>query len=365
MDPRVVKLAQLLVNYCLELKEGQILRIQAETVSYPLIRAVFEEAINVGAQPYVATSFPDLEEYLLRHGSETQLGWLSPITKTEISSVDAWLVIWGSHNTRYLSGVDAKRQAVKQHARGPIVKKLFKRIADGDMRWVGTQFPTLADAQEAEMSLRDYEDFVFRAGHIHTRNPVDRWMKMKEEQERLVAQLDRLDQIHVRSDRVDLKLRVGGRHWISCHGTQNFPDGEIFTGPIENATEGSVRFSYPAVYHGRAVNDVELTFKKGRVVSATASQNETFLTEMLGMDPGASRLGEFAIGTNYEIKRFTRNTLFDEKIGGTFHMAVGASFPESGGRNKSALHWDMVCDLTAGEIEADGKTIYRNGKFVI
>ena len=247
----------------------------------------------------------------------------------------------------------------------PVMQKFFKRFAAGELRWVGTQFPTLADAQEAEMSLSDYENFVYGAGHIDAKDPVAHWKKVAREQARVIKILNRFDKIHVRADGTDLKLRVKGRKWINCAGTENFPDGEIFTSPIENTAEGYIRYSFPAVYGGREVQDVRLEFKKGKVVAESAGKNQDYLTAMLNMDKGARFLGEFAIGTNYQIKRFSKNILFDEKIGGTCHLAVGQGIPEAGGKNQSGLHWDMVCDLKKGEITADGKVIYKNGKFTI
>lgn len=365
MDPRVKKLAQVLVHYSLKIKKGDLFKIQGEITTLPLIEAAYEEAIKVGAFPYVQIKLPNCEETYYRHGTDEQLSFISPLAKLEMDKMDAYLTIWGNQNTRYLSGVDPKRQAFQRKSMRPIIEKMFSRISRKELQWVGTQFPTAGDAQDADMSLADYEDFVYGAGHITSADPLKHWQKIQKEQERLVKILNRVDQLHVRSNDTDLKLRVKGRKWISCHGTENFPDGEIFTGPIENSVEGHIRFTYPAVYMGREVVDVRLELKKGKVVKETAAKNLEYLKEMLNMDPGARFIGEFAIGTNYEIKRFSRNTLFDEKIGGTCHMAMGASIPESGGKNKSSLHWDMVCDLHKGEITADGKTIYRNGKFVI
>ena len=366
MDIRVKRLASLLVNYSVELKKGELLRIQGESVTLPLIKAVYEEALKVGAYPYVQLRVPVCEELMLKHGTDEQLSFINPMTKLEAGRMDAFISFWGTENTKYLSGVNPQRQAFQRKAMRPVIQKLFARMGTKSLKWCGTQFPTLADAQDAEMSLTDYEDFVYGAGHVDTSDPVKHWLTVKKEQERLVKILDRIDQLHVRSKDTDLKMRVKGRRWISCHGTENFPDGEIFTGPIENSVEGHIRFSYPAVFAGREVHDVRLTLKRGKVVKEEASKNLDHLTAMLNMDAGARFVGEFAIGTNYEIKRFSRNTLFDEKIGGTCHMAVGASIPESGGKNKSSLHWDMVCDLRQGsEIVADGKTIYRNGKFTI
>jgi aminopeptidase len=365
MDPRIKKLAHVLLNYSITLKKGQLFKIQGEVAALPLMKAAFEEAVKIGAYPFLQIRVPDNDEAFFKHATDEQLAYISPMTKLEMDKMDALLSIWGSENTRYLSGVDPKRQSLQRKQMRPVMEKLFKRIADKSLSWVGTQFPTLADAQEAEMSLSDYEDFVYNAGHINMPDPVKHWQKIEIEQDRLVRILNEVDQVRLRTDDTDLKLRVKGRKWINCHGTENFPDGEIFTGPIENTVEGHIRYTYPAVYMGREVVDVRLEFKKGQVVRETAGKGLEYLKAMLDMDKGARYVGEFAIGTNYEIKRFTRNTLFDEKIGGTCHLALGASITESGGKNKSGLHWDMVCDLRQGEISADGKVIYRNGKFAI
>ncbi len=366
MDQRISRLAHLLVHYSNEIKKGDLLKIQGEAVTLPLINAIYEEAVKVGAYPYVQIRIPECEETILKHGNDDQLSFISPLTKLEVDKMDAYISIWGSSNTKYLSGVKPERQAFQRKAMRPVIHKMFTRMGNKSLRWCGTQFPTLADAQDAEMSLTDYENFVFGAGHVDTPDPVKHWLTVKKEQERLVKILNRIDKLHVRSNDTDLKMRVKGRKWISCHGTENFPDGEIFTGPIEDTVEGHIHYSYPAVYVGREVTDVRLTLKKGKVVKEEASKGLEYLKAMLDMDKGARYVGEFAIGTNYEITRFSRNTLFDEKIGGTCHMAVGASIPESGGKNKSSLHWDMVCDLRKGsEITGDGKVIYRNGKFTI
>jgi len=366
MDPRTKKLAKLLINYSLELKKGQLLRIQGEIATIPLMQAAFEEALAVGAHPYSEIMLPDQSEVLLKRGTDEQLKHMSRFSKIEMNELDALLVIWGSQNTKYLSGVNPERQVFRQKSKRQVFGNMLKRIASGSLKWVGTQFPTQADAQEARMSLSDYEDFVYEAGHINSANPVSHWKKVQKEQQRLVKILNRFDRIHVLGNNTDLKLRVKGRKWVSCHGDQNFPDGEIFTGPIENSAEGVISYSYPAVYSGHEVEGIRFEFKKGKVINESAARGKEFLTQMLNMDKGARYVGEFAIGTNYDIKKATRNTLFDEKIGGTCHLAVGASLPESGGVNKSALHWDMVCDLKKNsEITADGKVIYRNGKFTI
>jgi aminopeptidase len=366
MDPRIQRLARTLIQYSIGLKKGQLLKIQGEAVAMPLIKAVFEEAVKVGAHPYAQVRIPDNEETLLKYGSDAQLKYISPSVRSEVAKIDALVAIWGTENTKYLSGVDPKRQALSRKSRGPLVKKMFKRIADKTLSWVGTQFPTLADAQEATMSLSEYEDFVYKAGHVDRPDPVKHWKKVAKDQARLARILNRIDRLRIRADGTDLRMRVKGRKWVNCAGTENFPDGELFTSPIEHTVEGHIRFSFPACFMGREVEDVRLELRRGRVVKESAAKNEGFLKAMLDTDKGARSVGEIAIGTNYDIKRFSKNTLFDEKIGGTCHMALGASILEAGGKNHSAIHWDMICDLKkGGEIEADGKVIYRNGKFKI
>jgi aminopeptidase len=343
-----------------------LVKIQGEPAALPLITAVYREAVKVGAHPYTMVKIPDTEEILLKYGNDDQLKYFPPMTRLEVNKIDALVVCWGTENTKYLSGVDPKRQAFARKSMGPLIKRLFKRMADKSISWVGTQFPTLADAQEADMSLAEYEDFVYNAGHVNAKDPVKHWKKVAREHNRLIRILNRTDQLHIRANGTDLKMRVKGRKWINCAGTENFPDGEIFTSPIESTVEGHIQFSFPACYGGREVENVRLDFKKGRVVGHTADKNADYLGAMLDMDRGARSVGEIAIGTNYDIKRFSKNILFDEKIGGTCHLAVGASIPEAGGKNHSALHWDMVSDLKkGGEITADGKVIYRNGKFTI
>jgi aminopeptidase len=366
MDNRVESLAKILVNYSLAIKPGQLFKILAEPVGEPLVKAVYNEALKIGAHPYATLDLIDLRESLLRHGTDAQLTYISPVKSFEIEKIDALLTIWGSTNTKYLTGIDPSRQKLASQAARPLMERLLAREADGSLKWCGTQFPTAAHAQDAEMSLVDYEEFVYRAGHVYESDPINYWKKVETEQERLVNILDRVEFIHLQSGESDLTLNVKGRKWINCCGRVNFPDGEIFTSPIEDSANGTIKFTYPAFYTGREVAGVRLTFKDGVITGASAEKDEKYLLNMLDIDEGARRIGEFAIGTNYEISKFTKNTLFDEKIGGTCHLAVGASLPEAGGLNRSGIHWDMVCDLkNNGEISADGKVIYRNGKFAI
>ncbi|HOP08164.1 MAG TPA: aminopeptidase [candidate division Zixibacteria bacterium] len=365
MDPRLQKLAEVLCRYSLKLKKGQTLKIVGGVVTLPAIKAVFREAIEIGAHPYVQVRIGDNDETLLKYGSKDQLTWIPPFARMEINKIDAYLMFWGNENTRNMAGVDPKKQALARQASRKIMERFYERHSMGELRWCGTMFPTNADAQEADMSLSDYEDFVYRAGNLHKTDPVKHWNKVRTEQDRLIKIMNRFDRIHIEAPGTDLQLRVKGRKWINCSGHENFPDGEIFTSPIEDTVEGFITYSFPAIYMGREVENVRLEFKKGKIVNETAEKNQKYLTAMLDMDRGARYLGEVAVGTNYEIKQFSKNILFDEKIGGTCHLAAGNSFSEAGGKNKSGLHWDMICDLKKGQITADGKVIYANGKFKI
>jgi aminopeptidase len=250
-------------------------------------------------------------------------------------------------------------------SQGKITQRFSKRAAEKKLFWVVTQYPTNASAQDAGMSLTDYENFVFSACMVDKKNPIAEWRKVSKYNERLIKYLKRKKKIRITAPDTDFSFNVAGRKWINCDGKNNFPDGEVFTAPHENSAQGHVRFSFPAVYGGREVLDVRLEFKNGKAVKANAEKGVDFLNAMLDMDRGSRFLGETAIGTNFEIKQFTRNILYDEKIGGTFHMALGNSYPESGGKNKSALHWDMICDLRKGGcIYADGELFFKNGRFL-
>jgi aminopeptidase len=269
-------------------------------------------------------------------------------------------------NTRAMSGVDPARQAFFQQARTELTQTFLQRAAEGSLRWTLTLYPTEAYAQDAEMTTEEFAAFVLRAGKLDAADPIAAWRAQQAENQRLIAWLAGKREVRLRGRDTDLTLAVEGRTWINSHGKRNFPDGEVFTGPVEDSVDGHVRFSYPAVSQGREVADVRLRFHGGRVVDASAARNEEYLVRMLDADAGARVLGEFAFGTNFAIERFTKNILFDEKIGGTVHMAVGAGYPDSGSVNKSAIHWDLICDLRdGGRVEVDGEPFLVDGRFVV
>ncbi|CAN5463362.1 aminopeptidase [soil metagenome] len=365
-DPRLEKLADVIVNYSVGVKAGQLVRISGAHVALPLIKELYRKVLTAGANPFVRLSAEELEEIFLKNANDEQLKFLNPVGMYEIEQVDCTIGLWASENTKAMSNVDAKKIGLSSAARKPIMERYMNRAAEGSLRWVGTQFPTLASAQDAEMSLAEYEDFVFNAGMLDRADPVAAWKAMSERQQQLADYLNGKSDYHVvAANGTDVRMSVAGMKWINCDGHENFPDGEVFTGPVIDSVNGQINFSFPAVHHGRECDGVKLTFKNGKVVEASADKGKDFLYHMLDMDGGSRFLGECAIGTNYNITRYTRNTLFDEKIGGTVHFALGAGYPETGNTNQSGLHWDMVVDLRpGGRIESDGKVINENGRFI-
>ncbi|HOW17494.1 MAG TPA: aminopeptidase [Phycisphaerae bacterium] len=368
-DPRIDKLANVLVNYSVAIRKGDLVRISGPAIAEPLIVAIYREVLAAGGNPFIRMAPEECQEIFLKHASRNQLTFVSPLARQEVSTINASIGIWGDENTKALTNVDPRRQAIVSRARKPLSDIFLKRAAlkgKAKLRWTGTMFPCNAAAQDAEMSLAEYENFVYGAGKLDAKDPAAEWRRLSIGQQRLCDVLNKAKEIRFTTPQgTDLRLGVTGRRWINCDGHENFPDGEVFTGPIEDATEGVVCYSFPAVHGGREADGIRLKFRAGRVVEATATKGEDFLIKMLDMDKGSRILGEIAIGTNYAIQRYTKNTLFDEKIGGTFHAAVGAAYPETGGKNQSGLHWDMVCDLRrGGRIEIDGRLISRDGRFL-
>jgi aminopeptidase len=365
-DPRVAKLADLLVNYSLELRPGQIVRLDGGTVAAPLVRELYREALRAGAYPRTRVEVEGIDVIAVRDASEEQLTFVSEIDRFEIDHVDAIVTIWADRNTRALSQADPQRVSKKIAARRQLTNRFWERIDEGNAKWVGTRFPTDAHAQDAEMALAEYEDFVYGACHVRgNEDPVAHWRAVSLELNQRARELNTFTEVRVVGPDTDLRINVAGREWLAADGRLNMPDGEIFTSPVETSTEGEIRFSFPAIFQGRGVEDVRLRFEGGRVVRAEAGNGNEFLQSLLDMDEGARILGEVAFGLNYEIDRFTRDILFDEKIGGTMHFALGSSFKKLGGRNESGLHWDMICDLRAdGEVYADGELVWKAGRFL-
>lgn len=364
-DIRVTKLANLLVNYSLEIKPGQKLQISASPLARELTLAVFEEAIKAGAHVLIEQPLDEAQEIFFKYASDEQLDFVSPLEKLVTETFDATLYIGASQNRRLLSGVDPKRMARNNKANTELMKSFMERSARKELHWCGTIFPNNANAQDADMSLRDYTEFVFGAGMLNEDDPVAFWKAVGQRQNHLVDWLNGHNHAVLKGSNIDLTLSIKERTFLSADGKVNFPDGEIYTGPVENSVNGWVRFKYPAIYMGQEITDIELWFEDGKVIKEKASKNQELLTSNLNTDDGARYIGEWGIGTNYGITKFTKSMLFDEKIGGTIHFAVGASYPETGGKNESALHWDMLCDMAESQVTLDGDLFYKDGKPVI
>jgi aminopeptidase len=365
LDSAVQRLGRLLVDYSARVGEGDLVLIEAPMLAEPLVREVYRRALEAGARPRTRIGLPGLLETLLFEGSEEQLEWENPARMEDIERADARIVISAPSNTKSLTSVDPKRQARYARAHERMKHRYLERAAAGELRWTVTAYPTNAAAQDAAMSLADYADFVYRAGFVDDEDPPARWREFGERLDRIAAFLREKRELRIVADGTDLTFGVEGRSWIPSKGHENLPDGEVFTAPVETSLEGEIRFTYPAVYQGREVEDVRLRFEGGEVVQASAAHGQELLEAMLQVDDGARRAGEFAFGLNPAVGVFTRNILFDEKIGGTVHLALGTAYPECGGTNRSGLHWDMICDLRTGsEVYADGELVYRDGAFL-
>jgi aminopeptidase len=365
-DSRTQNLAKILVGYSTKVKAGEVVAIDGETAAAPLLLAVYEEVLKAGANPIMNVALDGQIAAYFKHAADKQLEWISPFADWMVDNADVRIAIGASTNTRELSGVAPEKQMLRQSVTGELMQRAMKRSADGDFRWVYTLYPTSAYASEAEMSLADYEDFYYGACLADGDDPLGAWKAASQECERLAGWIEGHEEVRITAPGTDITLGIAGRTFIPCDGEHNMPDGEFFTGPVEDSVEGEVSFHLPAVIGGREVSGVKLRFESGKVVDATAERGEEFLLKLLDTDAGARTLGELGIGTNFGIDRGTREVLLDEKIGGTVHMAVGASYPESGGTNESAVHTDLVCDLRlGGKLEVDGVVMQEDGKFVV
>lgn len=366
MDPRISKLADILVNYSTEVKPGDKVAIRGDLLALPLLNEVLRYTLRAGGLPTIVLDSDEFMETFFSEAGPAQLKYVTPVEKIVNEDMDVIIFARASENTRALTGVQPDKQAAYQTALRPWREMRMDRSAEGNLRWVLTQFPCSAYAQEADMSLEEYENFVYGATFADQEDPVKHWLDIAEMQQRLVDWLAGKDKVVVRGPNVELDLSIKGRTFINSAGKRNMPSGEIYTGPVETSVNGWVKFTYPAVREGREVEGVEFTFKDGKVATAKAKKNEAYLHSQLASDKGASYLGEFAVGTNYGIQRFTKNILFDEKIAGTIHMAVGAGYPDTGSKNRSAVHWDFICDMrTDSEIHVDGELFYKDGAFTV
>lgn len=358
------RLADILVNYSTRVKPGDIVGLRAHDGGEQLLKELYHATLAAGGHPFALTMYGWSDFLLYKYGSDAQLDFVHPAYEWGVERVDVRIEIEAHRNTQIFATLDPTRVQRHRLAGKDLSARFWERTANGALRWCAVQLPTESSAQTAEMSLDEWEAFVFGAMWLDDPDPVARWREMSEQQQRWVDWLKGRTIIQVQGKDVDLELSIKERMFMKGDGTGNFPDGEIFTSPVENSANGWVKFTYP-VNLGSEVSNIEFQFENGRIVRAHATKNEDALLTLLNTDEGSRYLGEVGIGTNPRITRYSNNTLFDEKILGTFHLAVGRSFSEVGGKNESAIHTDFVCDLRDGEILADGQVFYRNGAFVV
>lgn len=366
VDPRVSNLAKLIVNYCVDLKKGEEVVVNATVEAVPLVRELMRYIVEAGAYPVIINlSDESITEAFYKYAPKEVLEHVSPIEKELISRINASISILAPSHTKPLVNIDPDKLRMRSVARKEITSIYLERSAKGELKWVIAPYPTRAMAQEAGMSISEYEDFVFHATFADSEDPVGAWEGIGERQRKIAELLNKAHEIRYNGNGIDLYIRVDGRKWINDDGHYNMPGGEVFSAPIEDSAEGFVNFDYPAIWRGVEVEGVRLVFRKGEVVEASARKGEAFLKKMLEADEGARRIGEIAFGLNYNITRFTKEILFDEKIGGTIHLALGSAYPETGGLNKSSIHWDMIKDMGDGRVYVDGELLYQNGGFLL
>lgn len=356
--------ARLLSEYCLQLKKGDKVFVQSSFLAEPLLRAFYKEAIRVGAVVEFHLSFDQMDEIFYEYADEDQLKFISPGFVHAMSHFDAYLHIrapYSLHNEK----MDAEKWRIRSEAQKPVLQHYFERIGNGTMRRCLCQYPTLANAEMAGMSLEEYGDFIATACKLHTDNPIKAWENVRDTQQKYVDYLDKVSEMRYVSDKMDVSFQVAGRKWINSDGRKNMPSGEVFSAPIEDSVQGTAYFDFPANYMGKKISGITVFVENGLVTSWLAEEGGDVLDDIFTIE-GARRFGEVAIGTNYEINRPTGNILFDEKIGGTVHMALGQSYHQCGGKNESAIHLDLIANMkNGGKIYADGALIYENGQFLI
>lgn len=358
------KYAKLLVNYSLGLKKGDKFLIRSSYLAEDFLKEVYREALAVGAHPELKIDLNGTEKIFYETANEEQLQYIPPTSKYIVENYDASIFVLAPFNLKELQNVDPSKKQLANMAKADLMKTHMRRTAEGSFRWSLCVFPTDAAAQECGMSRSEYEEFVYSACFLYEEDPIDEWQKLEKKQQTIVDYLNGRDNIRFAGKDIDISFSTKGRKWINCAGKLNMPDGEVFTTPVEDSINGRIRFSYPGFYMGQEIEDISLEVKDGEVVRYKAEKGKALLDKIFEI-PGAKRFGEAAIGTNKGINRFTKNMLFDEKMDGTIHMAIGAAFSEAGGKNESSVHWDMLADMTdGGEIYADDELIYKNGKFI-
>jgi aminopeptidase len=365
MTPIYQKYAQLLVEYCLQVKEDDKVYIRSSYLAEPLLQEVLAAVARAGAHAVMNLEIQDQTKIIYDNASTKTLNWANPIERLVNEQFNCYLVIKAPFNLRDTQEVSQEKQAAAREGGAENNKIYMQRTGTYKLRRNLCQFPTQAGAQEAGMSLRDYEQFIFQSCNLFEEDPIQAWKNVGKMQQGIVDHLNKCSKVQYKGPDIDITFSCAGRTWINSDGKTNMPSGEVYTAPVENSVNGRIHFSLPSLYWGQEAENVILTVKDGEVVKWECSRGMELLDQVFAV-PGARRFGEAAIGTNMNIQRMTKNILFDEKIGGTIHMAVGQSYPQCGGLNESAVHWDMITNMrNGGEIFADDELIYKNGAFLI
>ncbi len=360
------KYAKLLVNYCLAVKKDDKVYIVSSYLAEQLLQEVVKEIYLAGGHPVISVELNLEGAGVLENGEQHQLEWINPLKKHVFESFDCYLNIRApfTRGDGESEPPSAEKYKVFQQAQNVLNQLYFERIGNGSMRRCLCQYPTQAGADDAELSLDEYEKFVFQSCYLYDENPVEKWLEVRRNQQAYVDRLNKADLVHYKGPNIDIKFSVKGRTWINSDGRSNMPSGEVFSAPIEDSVQGKVYFSYPTIYMGKDVEGISLEVKDGVIIAWSAEKGQDVLDKVFAIE-GARMWGEVAIGTNFNIQRTTRNILFDEKIGGSIHMAVGQSYRQCGGLNQSTVHWDMITDMrNGGQIFADGELIYQDGRFI-
>ena len=357
--------ARLLIEYCLEIQKGDRLLIKTTLLAEPLVREIYTECLKAGGHPHVLFSFSEQMKIYNDQAKKHQLEYVSPFHEHAMKNFEAYLFIRAPYNLMETNGGGAEKRKIRSKAMESVNQIYFQRTADRRLKRSLCQFPTQASAQMAGMSLSEYENFVFNACQLNENDPKEAWLEVRRRQKAVADHLNACQTIRYQNAKTDISFSTRGRTWINSDGQTNMPSGEIYTSPIENSVEGHIHFDLPTVFRGHRVRGCTLKVKEGFIEEWTAEEGQDYLDEIFKL-PGTRRFGEAAIGTNYNIQKTTGNILFDEKIGGTVHMAIGQSYLQAGGKNESSVHWDMIADMHQNsQIFADGERIYENGQFLI
>ncbi|NHJ84062.1 MAG: aminopeptidase [Asgard group archaeon] len=361
------KLAKLAVKYAVNVQKGDLVQIRGVSNAEDLIREVYREVILAGGNIInMRIGIPGTTEIFYKNASDEQIKYVDPSAIDFAKRLNKSITVYSSFNTRELANTDPKKRTMMSEATKEVSNIFYTRAAKGELDWTLCPYPCEAFAQEGNMGINEYREFVYKALALDKKDPIAHWKEVEEKQEEIVKILDKGKDFRIVGEDTDITFGIEGRKWINCCGHQNLPDGEVFTSPIEDSVNGTIRFTYPGIYMGQEIENIWLKFKDGKVVDYDAAKGKDLLTKILELE-NANIIGELAVGTNYGIQRFTKNMLFDEKIGGTIHLALGFGYPDSGSKNVSSIHWDILKDMKSkdSKIYLDGKVIYQAGKWLI